>query len=299
MNYKSRESSQDQKQDRRRRWAYRQRVWPVGFTLLEVVVALAILVGIAFAIFQATQQTFRLREILSTEGDFYSRVRLASTLLWQDLSLIYSPQIASRYPKPSPDVPPTSLADQVFFASTANLSQTFTFWAPAIKRSGLRPSRFIGSDTQMSFIALSHIRMYRETAESEFAKITYSLVPDDKPSETKGGNAALSIATPSSGLTLVKTSSSNAFAVEENNDPFLKSYRLLSGIKTFHLKYYQRDGLTWKITSNWDSDRDGTRNQIPDAIELVMDVIGPKNQLFEGRYQFRPEIPYYGLPTTF
>src|SRR5690348_1896944 len=48
-----------------------------GFTLIEVMVSMAIMVFISLAIYQAMTETYKLREVLSVEGDFYNSIRLA------------------------------------------------------------------------------------------------------------------------------------------------------------------------------------------------------------------------------
>ena len=88
-----------------------------GFTLLEVLIAMAILVFIAFSIYQATTQTFRLRDILSTEGAFYNNIRFATTVMWRDLSMIYSPLITINYKKPEPTNPTDQQQMQVIMSS--------------------------------------------------------------------------------------------------------------------------------------------------------------------------------------
>jgi len=262
-----------------------------GFTLLEVLIAMAILVFIAFSIYQATTQTFRLRDILSTEGAFYNNIRFATTVMWRDLSMIYSPLITINYKKPEPTNPTDQQQMQVIMSSDNRgdfLTQTFTFWSPAVEVSGLRPSRFIGTEDKISFISISHIRIYRDKPESEFAKVTYEIKKEKSTSDNP---------TPSSFI-LIKTESPNAFALDEHKYTLQRSYDILHGIKKLTYSYHMRDGNTWKTFRSWDSDKEETKNQFPDMIELKLEVTGPKNLNFEGIYKFRPEIPFNGLNST-
>src|SRR5215213_6023098 len=64
-----------------------------GFTLLEVLISISILVFISFGIYQATTNTFRLRDVLMNEGDFYNGIRMASSVVQRDVALIYSPAL--------------------------------------------------------------------------------------------------------------------------------------------------------------------------------------------------------------
>jgi len=264
-----------------------------GFTLLEVLIALAILVFICFAIFQATTETYKLRDNLTAEGDLNNSVILAMGVVQRDLNLIYSPRIAipdkkvdSTQPVPqtgSQSQTPTQTQDEI----TDDLAQVFTFWAAAVQPSGLRPSRLIGTDNKLSFIALSHVRIYKEAPESEFAKITYELRRDEKNTENPGT------------FVLVRTESPNAFSNDDRRDTLAVTYDVLHSIKKFTLSYHQKDGETWKILNSWDTDHMDTKNLFPDIIELKLEVLGPKKFSFEGDYKFRPEIPLNGLYPSF
>ena len=260
-----------------------------GFTLLEVLISMSILVFISFAIFQATTQTYKLRDTLMTEGNFYNSIRLSTTILQRDIALIYSPLVTMNIKKPDPNTPPGTVNPQEALINSAgdDLGQTFTFWSRAIDISGVRPARFTGTDNKLTFISLSHIRIYKDAPESEFAKITYELKREKSDAENPDTQI------------LVKTESPNAFAVDESRDTMGRSYELLHGVKKLSYTYYQRDGNTWKNFRSWDSDKEETKNLIPDIIELKIEVVGPKKQVFEGRYKFRPEIPLNGInPST-
>jgi general secretion pathway protein J len=261
-----------------------------GFTLLEIMIAMAIMIMIAGAIFQATTQTFKLREVLSTEGDFHNGIRLAIQIIQRDVALIYTPTLmrpnrAEAPPDPLTGVPSSPNSGQEL---GDDLGQSFKYWSPALDSSGLRPSRFQGSDTKMSFISLSHIRIYQDSTESEFAKISYELRPDtggnlDRRDDQKPG------------MVLVKTEDSNAFNKEERKDNATRTYPVLHGIRKLSFLYYQQDGNTWKSGRSWDSDKDETKNKFPDIIEVQLEVMGPHDQTFTGTFKFRPEIPVNGL----
>lgn len=62
-----------------------------GSTLIEVLIAMVLMVFISMAIFQTTTETYRLRDILMTEGDFYNGIRLSLGILEKDISMAYTP----------------------------------------------------------------------------------------------------------------------------------------------------------------------------------------------------------------
>lgn len=270
-----------------------------GFTLLEVLISLAILIFICFAIFQATTETYKLRDNLTVEGDLNNSMILAMSVVQRDINLIYSPKIAM--PNKKPAGPPNSGQNNYQQNNyqggipgngggaipgeeiTDDLTQTLPFWSAAIQASGLRPSRLVGKENKLTFIALSHVRIYKEAPESEFARITYELKSDSKNMDNPGT------------YILMKTESPNAFANEDRQDTTAITYEVLHGIKSFTFSYHQKDGEGWKTLNSWDTDREDTKNIFPDIIEIKLEILGPKKFSLEGDYKFRPEIPLNGL----
>jgi prepilin-type N-terminal cleavage/methylation domain-containing protein len=272
-----------------------------GFTLLEVLISLAVMVFISFAIFQATTETYKLRDSLAAEADFNNAIRLSMNIIERDISLIYSPMAfvqsktntsnnsgnSGNSGNPANQPPGAGNLGASANIGTAvlpdDLGRSFTYWSPALDISGLRPSHFVGTEDQLSFISLSHHRIYKNSPESEFAKISYQTKPDTENKDTPDT------------LILIKTESPNAFASDDIKDTFTHSYELLHGVKKISYSYYQRDGNTWKTFKSWDSDRSETKNLIPEIVELKIQVQGPRKLSFEGIYKFRPEIPFNGL----
>src|SRR5687768_12421427 len=62
-----------------------------GFTIIELLISIALLVIISFSIYQATTETYKLRDVLQDEGEFYNGVRMAMTIMNRDVVLLYSP----------------------------------------------------------------------------------------------------------------------------------------------------------------------------------------------------------------
>ncbi len=255
-----------------------------GFTLLEVLIALAVLVFISLAIYQATIETYKLRDTLLAEGEFYNTITISTAVIQHDISLIYSPYSADPALKNDPRGQPQLSQDLI--GQTDDLGRTFSHWAAAVNKTGMRPSHFIGSTDKLSFISLSHVRIYKDSQESEFARISYETKRDDKNTDNPGS------------LVLTKTESSNAFYTLDVKDTFSHTYPLLPGIKTIAFTYYKREGNTWKTSRSWDSDKEETKNIYPDLIEMKIEILGRRKQSFEGTFKFRPEMPFNGLPNT-
>lgn len=262
-----------------------------GFTLIEVLISMFLLVLISFSTYQATTQTFKLRESLSTEGEFYNNIRLAVGILQRDIENLYSPILIRpeiRRPDqsnpliPSPAVAPNSAQQDLMKSRDVTRSD---FFQNEYDQYSIRATRFIGKDNQLSFIASNHIRIYRDSAESDFKKVRYFL-ETEKDKEFETGSS-----------TLFRSTSPDIFNDEESRDTKLKKYPLLHGIKKFKLRYYRKDKDQW--SNSWDNELEDYKEIHPDLVELELEVKAPKTLSFEGRYQIRTEIPLYGIPSTF
>jgi prepilin-type N-terminal cleavage/methylation domain-containing protein len=266
-----------------------------GFTLIEVLISIVILTFISLGIYQSTTETFHLREILSNEGDFYNSIRLSMNIMQRDISMMYSPTLMIPNPAPSPSAsqlpqvagrPPTQVtqpnpqASLAFLQTDPDLAVESDFWVAAVDKTGIRPSRFIGSEKKISFIGASHYRMYKDIAESEFSKITYELVEDEFDKDS---------------LMLIKTESTDVFQMEERKDISKRVYALLHGIKKLKFRFYRKDKNLGEWQPSWDSDTDEVRNMFPDIVEINFEVTGPSKLFFNGIYDFRPETPLNGL----
>jgi prepilin-type N-terminal cleavage/methylation domain-containing protein len=260
-----------------------------GFTLLEVLISIIVLSFISLGIYQATSETYKLREELLNESDFYSTIRLTMGVMQRDVTLMYSPIVLLPQASPSPalaggfqSVPnPGARPSPSFLQTDPDLAQESDFWGPALDKTGIRPSRFVGTEKKISFISSSHIRLYKDTQESTFAKVTYELVTDEFD--------------PSSQM-LVKTESFDAFQMEERKDTSKRIYPLMHGIKTLKFRFYNKnkDNGTWE--PSWDSvDSDEDRNIYPDVIEVNFEVYGLSKMYFNGVYDFKPELPFNGI----
>lgn len=268
---------------------------PDGFSLLEVIIALTILSFISIGIYTTTSSTFKLREDLTQEGDFLNAVRVTLGLMTRDLSVVYSPHIMA--PEPSTPTPPAgspgfdprSLGDppdakDMALIMSSDFGRQTRFWAAAMDKSAIRPSRFQGTDEKLSFVTLSHVRIYKDAPETEFAKVSYELQRDTQNKDHPDT------------MVLVKTEWPSAFAGEEDKDKTKRTYPLLHGIKKW--KYgFRAKGKDTALRS-WDSDGVDTKNVFPEAVELQFEVQGPGYLSFEGTYKFRLEIPMGALDAT-
>ncbi len=260
-----------------------------GFTLMELVIAIFVLMLMSVGIFQAIWETFRLRDTLLVEGDFYNAIRLSTDLLRRDINLMYSPMLmAPPKPSPSPGAVPGDPYAAFAGANSNDLGDLMVakdYWGPAIDATGLRPSRFVGTDRKLTFIAASHIRVYKDSPESDLAKVSYELVEDRSAIDGVEGSL------------LLKTTSPNAFDLESDRDKYVVTLPLLHGVKSLRFRFYRLSNKTWY--NNWDTEQEDFRNIFPDMIELALEVNGPQRLSHEGLYLFRPEVPLDGIHASF
>jgi len=253
---------------------------PRGFTLIEVLISISLLAMISMGIYQATTETYHLRDVLLNEGDFYNGIRLALGVMERDLSMIYTPNKL----KPPSTTTTTTTASATAPPPDSSTNETTKYWIGTADKYGIRQSHFTGTDVKLSFISNSHLRIYKDSPESDFAQIAYELQPAHDP------------LLPDTYI-LVKTESPNAFNEDEHKDKMRHVYLLLRGIKQFKYRYYRKDKDRWE--NAWDNDKEDFKDIYPDMIEIKIEVIGPSRLDFEGLYKFRPEFPLHVInPST-
>ncbi len=283
----------------RKKQSLRERT--AGFTLLEVLISITILIFISLAIYQSMTQTFRMRDVLIREGDFYNGIRLSMGLVERDLNMLFSP-VAYLPPKPKTpqrpgfpgqpggfgQQPGAQPPTQDELETAAELGKLTDFWLPSTVKTGVRLSRFVGEEQKMSFITSSHQRLYKDRPESEFVKVTYELREEkDEDYRLEGAR------------TLVKIVDTNVFDDEEKKDTWKKAYYILPGVKTMTFRYFRRDKKSWQ--NKWDNGKtdDDLNGKYPDLVEIKIEVIGGQRLRFDGLYTLHVGTPFYGLEKTY
>jgi prepilin-type N-terminal cleavage/methylation domain-containing protein len=284
-----------------------------GFTLIEVMIAIVLLVGVSVSIFQATTQTFKYRSRAVNEGDFYSGIRLAMGLIDRDTAALFSPvnMNPKNFPDPTssaappadptggayptraanPYAPPgatggnAAQAQQLDELLKSDLGKTSDYWLAATDLTAIRPSRFIGTENRLQFVTSDHMRIYKNSEECEFSKVVYEL-RDAKDSELGDGVK-----------TLVKIEDADVFDDGEKKGKSAKIYPLLQGVKRMSIRYFRKDKKTWEKA--WDNDHDDMKGLYPDIVEVSIDVVGPAKLSYKGVYMFKPETAFYGMDSSF
>ncbi|HPW45587.1 MAG TPA: type II secretion system protein GspJ [bacterium] len=128
-----------------------------GFTLLEVLIAVAILGVIMTLIWSSSSQSFRAKERTELRDSVFQNGRVVLRKISDDLAVAFlSKKVAGE----------GAGSEQAAFTSGA---KTF----------------FIGDDQGaqdlLKFTSLSHMRLYKQAKECDQVKISYEVVPSDEP----------------------------------------------------------------------------------------------------------------------
>lgn len=254
--------------------------YSAGFTLIELLIAITILSFISLGVYRGTAQSFSIRENLERDNDFYNSIRAALDVIGRDLIHLYNPQAAA-FPGDSgknvyddPNNPDAK--NQVPPPPGFPLNEGMAFWSVPVNPSGLRFSRFNGTDTELSFVSSSHVRLYRDSRECELVKIKYTL---EEP-KTMG-----------KGKILTKSEDIDIFNDPNSSETEVK-YPLLSNVKSLKFRYLDSRKDAWN--TRWDSASVDFKNIYPTVVEITVEVAGPDlrnpNSSFKIYQNFRPEM---------
>ena len=122
-----------------------------GFTLLEVLISIFILVTVLSTVFASYSGTFRIIGETESQADVYQMARIAFERMSEDLQSVYAytPGTSKDSESPDPESP-----------------------------------KFVGESTEMKFTAKAHLSFGKEKESGQLAVITYSgeqNLADDKP----------------------------------------------------------------------------------------------------------------------
>ena len=286
----------------------RQRADPSGFTLIEVMISLFILALIGFTTSKAVVDAAQLKEILKSETEFASEVRTSIGFIERDLSQIFNPRwflppsqkAIDPFAQPVAPVagvvapPKTMTNDELNRKLKGTAFQPYEYWGPVFDTTGIRPSRFKGAESSMSFVSASHYRIYQQKKESMYSKIKYELIKQPpNPNLTKEQNDK------QAGLSqLIKIENTRVFELEEPKDaPYETVYIVLNNIKKMKFSYYKPD--TKDALKIWDSETEDQKGKFPEAVELEVSLQAPNSRTMDAKVLFKLEAPNDVLPKTY
>lgn len=267
-----------------------------GFTLIEVLVVLFILVLIGTMMAQAIVDAGKLRLTLTQETEFANELRTSLQVIERDVSQSFNPRwiLPSRlqpldpYNPPQPsqgnenknsDLIPATI-EEINNRTRGEAFKTTEYWGPVLAPSGIRAARFLGDENSFSFISASHVKVYKEKKESIYAKIKYFLNKDQ----------------------LIKRVNTRAFDLNDpkilsQDTPYLQDYTLLTQILSLKFSYYSKKNAGFVKT--WDSESQELKWQYPESIEMTFTLKGPGGKEVTQTVDLKMEAPEDALPQTY
>ena len=221
-----------------------------GFTILELMITIFILVLMSAGIFRAVTQTFSLRAKLSLEGDFYQELRVVTNIINIDISHLYNPQAYVINTKENQLDPNQKIRQDAVSSSE--------FWGTIVNQTGVRNSQFIGEEDKVLFVSAANFKIYKNSPESIFFKVKYYLKKEND--ET----------------ILYREVNTDAFNTEtDDTEEFTRIYPLLRGIEEFKFSYYEMDKEDWH--KNWDTESNNFKGKYPDQIKVTIKLKSKPN----------------------
>lgn len=197
-----------------------------GFTLIEILVALAVLGIIAALAFAALAGVVQTRDVLEEQEVLDRQARTAMARLRRDLSLAWmTPQ-----------------------TQAVNTFRTV----------------FVGQDDspdRLWFATLAHRRLHRDSRESDQTEITLWCEPDPVDRDA---------------WVLLRREAPRIDQEPEDGGAILP---LAYGVTTFELRFLDPTTNEWR--DSWDTTGTETPNRLPRAVQVVLSLLGPGDELGE------------------
>jgi type II secretion system protein J len=211
-----------------------------GFTLIEVLIAIALLSLMSIAIFQVTTRSFDINFRLGKESTDYISVVLTLQNVESDLSQIFTPVFEPL----SKNSPPQM--------------NTPEFWSDAVRLDGLRRSRLKGTKEKISFITNGNRRVEENAPQSDFLKVIWEI---ERNSEGT--------------YTLYRSTDWDAFSVEQTKKP--NRVALLENLTSASFRYYRMENKTWE--DQWDTESPYAKDEsrFPQLVSLKVELPDPAN----------------------
>lgn len=216
-----------------------------GFTLIEVLVSVAIMGVIMTLIWSTTTQSLRTKDRVEKRDLQFHIGRVALRKLGDDLTVAFLSK-AARASTASPEA--IAPATEAAAATTAAASGLKTF--------------FVGEDQggqdSIKFTSLSHLRLFKNAKESDQCKVMYEVVTSkDDP---------------------------QVYNLVRREDPWLdetadvkgREMVLISGIKDFDIEYYDSRRNEWM--KEWDTQKVDWQSRLPQAVRVRLTFANPEDE---------------------
>lgn len=209
-----------------------------GFTLIEVLVSVAIMGIIMTLIWSTTTQSLRTKDRVEKRDLQFHIGRVALRKLGDDLTVAFLSKAARASPaSPEATTPATAAA------------------------SGLK-TFFVGEDQggqdSIKFTSLSHLRLFKNAKESDQCKVMYEVVTSKDDPQV---------------YNLVRREDP---WLDETADVKGREMVLISGIKDFDIEYYDSRRNEWM--KEWDAQKVDWQSRLPQAVRVRLTFANPEDE---------------------
>jgi len=245
----------------------------IGFTLLEVLIAMTILATLTLFAAQAIKQALVSKQKIQSQLDSMSQVRDTISLIQKDLQLAYhyldveleylqsSQKQSEEIIKSNSDAPKTGVPD-----SSAQLivKSKELFNAKMANRTSPQ-THFVGTDEKLYFYTGNSLVPPQDPSSNEnpyleFVKVGYKVAPCPLKDDKK---------------CLIRFSSTQ---LNQNIDEFPDGFTLLEDVTEFKLRYLGKNQQDW--ISSWNSieGQETQKHRYPEAVEITLKVESEKEK---------------------
>lgn len=244
-----------------------------GFTLIELMIALAILATLTVLTSQAISQAVKAKIKLQDQIDDVSRMRDAVRLIEKDLNLAYHYRDVEKEieelikkknnPNQNPQAQPAPIP------------------TPAVPREAPRrdpETHFVGNNESVNFVTMNNARTVRNTRQADFIEIGYSLRDCRNLRSESSSKCIWRRSTPLVDLDVTK-----------GGDEVV----LMENVSEFKLRYIGKGKQDW--VSDWRTDAQGdgaTKGKFPQAVEVSV-TMEKKVQGRSKKYSMQLIVPIH------
>lgn len=229
-----------------------------GFTLIEVLIAIAILATMGTLAAQSIQQAIKSKKKIQEQVDITSRMRDGMKLLERDIQLAYhhrdwERELMSAMKKKSNQ--PQNPTPNTFPGNNPNADPYGTVEAPRVDPT----TQFMGSENELHFVTLNNGRLSKGLPQADFSEVGYTL-KDCKSTDGKTSSKCL----------WRRTSP----WVDKDVTTGGEEVVLLENVSEFSLKYLGKGKQDWDKT--WKSNEAGdgaTKGNFPSAVEISLTIL--------------------------
>jgi prepilin-type N-terminal cleavage/methylation domain-containing protein len=248
-----------------------------GLTLIEIMIAMALLSLLSVFVYNATTRGFEVNRNLSSESNDYLAIAVSLDTLEADLSQFYSPAT----PEP---INPNNTNPALNTNPTSTETSPSQFWSIPIGADGLRRSRFVGTKDKITFVSNGHHRIQKDARESDFIKVTWEIV------QNKTG-----------AYSLQRSIDTDAFNITDRTSATDKGGErtiLIDNVGSGKFTFYRKEKDAWDDA--WDSEGSYVKADLryPQLISLKLEVPDPINPAKMRQWEglFRPNLNFNEAP---